>query len=60
MAVENLQPIAYAVISVAFALGTGSILLRLYCRWRLRTFGRDDAAAVFLFVRLQLSFGSNS
>lgn len=51
MAVENLQPIAYAVISIAFALGSASIFLRLYCRWRLRTFGKDDAAAIFLFVR---------
>ncbi|OJJ07201.1 hypothetical protein ASPVEDRAFT_33433 [Aspergillus versicolor CBS 583.65] len=50
MALENLQPFAYAVISIAFALGTGSILLRLYCRWRLRAFGRDDAAAIFLFL----------
>ncbi|KAL4919423.1 hypothetical protein BDW62DRAFT_199734 [Aspergillus aurantiobrunneus] len=51
MAVDNLRPIAYVVISIAFALGTSSIFLRLYCRWRLRTFGRDDAAAIFLFVR---------
>ncbi|KAL4924699.1 uncharacterized protein BDV17DRAFT_300861 [Aspergillus undulatus] len=49
MAVENLQPLAYIVITVVFALGTASIFLRLYCRWRLRTFGRDDVAAIFLF-----------
>ncbi|KAL4801866.1 hypothetical protein BDV18DRAFT_167216 [Aspergillus unguis] len=49
MAVENLQPVAYAVISIAFALGTTTILLRLYCRWRLRVFGKDDAASILLF-----------
>ncbi|RDW90561.1 uncharacterized protein DSM5745_02336 [Aspergillus mulundensis] len=49
MAVDNLRPLAYAVITIAFALGTASIFLRLYCRWRLRTFGLDDAAAIFLF-----------
>lgn len=52
MAIENIQPLTYAVISVAFAIGTFSILLRLYCRgFMLKTFGRDDAVAVFLLVR---------
>lgn len=58
MAVDNLRPLAYVIISIAFALGTVSILLRLYCRWRLRTLGRDDAAAVFLFVWLPASGAS--
>ncbi|KAL3480980.1 hypothetical protein BJX99DRAFT_194707 [Aspergillus californicus] len=49
MAVDNLRPLAYVIVTIAFALGTISIFLRLYCRWRLRTFGRDDAAAIFLF-----------
>ncbi|KAL4791152.1 hypothetical protein BDV19DRAFT_393396 [Aspergillus venezuelensis] len=49
MAVDNLQPLSYVVITITFTLGTVSIFLRLYCRWRLRTFGRDDAAAIFLF-----------
>lgn len=51
MATGNLQPLSYAVISIAFALGTLSILLRLYCRWSLRVFGRDDMVVVILFVR---------
>lgn len=52
MAIENLQPITYVVISIAFAFGTASIFLRLYCRmFMVKTFGRDDAVAVFLFVR---------
>jgi hypothetical protein len=52
MAIENLQPLTYAIISVAFALGTFSIFLRLYCRGiLLKTFGLDDAVAVFLLVR---------
>lgn len=50
MAIENLQPLAYVVASVAFAIGTCSIFLRLYCRWRLRLFGCDDFVAVALFV----------
>lgn len=52
MAIENLQPITYVVISIAFALGTASIFLRLYCRiFMVKTFGRDDAVAIFLLVR---------
>lgn len=55
MAIENLQPIAYVVISITFALGTASIFLRLYCRvFMVKIFGRDDAVAVFLFVRTLL------
>lgn len=50
MAIENLQPLAYAIATIAFALGTCSIFLRLYCRWRLQTFGWDDGMAVLLFV----------
>ncbi|EYE98765.1 uncharacterized protein EURHEDRAFT_373853 [Aspergillus ruber CBS 135680] len=49
MAIENLQPLAYAIATIAFALGTCSIFLRLYCRWRLQTFGWDDGMAVLLF-----------
>lgn len=50
MAIENLQPLAYVVASIAFAIGTCSIFLRLYCRWRLRIFGWDDFVAVGLLV----------
>ena len=50
MAIENLQPVAYVVSSIAFAIGTCSIFLRLYCRWRLRIFGWDDFVAVGLLV----------
>ncbi|KAL1961493.1 hypothetical protein VTN77DRAFT_1672 [Rasamsonia byssochlamydoides] len=51
MAIENLQPLTYAVISVAFAVGTLSIFLRLYCRaFLLKTFGLDDAVAIFLLL----------
>ncbi|EED16252.1 conserved hypothetical protein [Talaromyces stipitatus ATCC 10500] len=51
MAINNLQPIAYIVVSLAFAVGTSSIFLRLYCRAiLLRTFGWDDVAAVFLLL----------
>lgn len=50
MAIENLRPLAYVVASIAFAIGTCSIFLRLYCRWRLRLFGCDDFVAVSLFV----------
>ena len=58
MAIENLQPLAYAVASIAFALGTSSIFLRLYCRWRLRTFGGDDYMVFFLFVSIVTSLNS--
>ena len=58
MAIENLQPLAYAVVSIAFALGTSSIFLRLYCRWRLRTFGGDDYMVFFLFVSIVTSLNS--
>jgi hypothetical protein len=50
MTLENLRPLTYVIISIAFALGTTSIFLRLYCRWRLQVFGRDDMVAIFLFV----------
>lgn len=50
MAIENLQPLAYVVTSIAFAIGACSIFLRLYCRWRLRIFGCDDFVAVGLLV----------
>lgn len=50
MAIENLQPLAYAVSTITFVIGTCSIFLRLYCRWRLRVFGWDDFMALFLFV----------
>ncbi|PYH43110.1 uncharacterized protein BP01DRAFT_393681 [Aspergillus saccharolyticus JOP 1030-1] len=48
MAIENLQALTYGVISVAFAIGTCSIFLRLYCRLRRETFGRDDVVAIIL------------
>lgn len=51
MTLVNLRPVTYVIISIAFAFGTASIFLRLYCRWRLQIFGRDDAVAIFLFVR---------
>ncbi|KAE8353447.1 hypothetical protein BDV28DRAFT_148027 [Aspergillus coremiiformis] len=50
MATENLQPLTYGIISIVFALGTASILLRLYGRWCLQTFGGDDVAAGFLLL----------
>lgn len=50
MAIENLQPLAYTVSTIAFVIGSCSIFLRLYCRWRLRVFGWDDFMAIFLFV----------
>ena len=55
MAIENLQPLVYAIASIAFALGTTSIFLRLYCRWRLRIFGGDDYMVFFLFVSIAAS-----
>ncbi|PWY68598.1 hypothetical protein BO70DRAFT_400227 [Aspergillus heteromorphus CBS 117.55] len=48
MAIDNLQQLTYVIISVAFAIGTSSIILRLYSRWRLEFFGRDELVAVFL------------
>ena len=50
MALVSLQLATYVIISIAFAFGTASIFLRLYCRWRLQIFGPDDAVAIFLFV----------
>lgn len=55
---HSLQIWAYVIISIAFALGTSSLLLRLYCRWRLKTFGHDDAAAAFLIVCLPRSLAA--
>lgn len=53
MAIENLQPLTYAVITIAFAIGTASILVRLWTRmFMVKTFGRDDTMAVFLLVRI--------
>ncbi|PYH91802.1 hypothetical protein BO71DRAFT_401046 [Aspergillus ellipticus CBS 707.79] len=49
MAINNLQQLAYVIISIAFAISTCSIILRLYCRWRLQTFGRGEVVAIFLF-----------
>ena len=49
---HSLQIWSYVIISTAFALGTSSILLRLYCRWRLKALGNDDVAAGFLFVSI--------
>ncbi|RAH41715.1 uncharacterized protein BO95DRAFT_422195 [Aspergillus brunneoviolaceus CBS 621.78] len=48
MALENLQPLTYGIISAAFAIGTCSIFLRLYCRLRHQSFGTDDAVAIIL------------
>jgi TRAP-type C4-dicarboxylate transport system permease small subunit len=51
MAVDNLQPLAYAVASVMFAIGTISFFLRFYCRAIVKNaFGWDDVLSVFLLV----------
>ncbi|OCK77487.1 hypothetical protein K432DRAFT_255139, partial [Lepidopterella palustris CBS 459.81] len=47
----NLQPTAYAIVTIMFIFGTVSIFLRLYCRGIiLKTVGWDDVAAVFLLL----------
>ncbi|KAH8788026.1 hypothetical protein F5883DRAFT_400793 [Diaporthe sp. PMI_573] len=51
MAVDNLQPLAYAVASVMFAIGTISFFLRFYCRAIVKNaFGWDDVLSVFLLL----------
>ncbi|KAL2222420.1 hypothetical protein M432DRAFT_7 [Thermoascus aurantiacus ATCC 26904] len=49
MAIENLQPVTYAINSILFAIGTASIFLCLYCRaCLLKVFGVDNAVTVLL------------
>ncbi|GME28826.1 hypothetical protein F5883DRAFT_504563 [Neofusicoccum parvum] len=49
MAIESLASLAFAVISVAFGIGTASFFIRLYCRAiLLKSFGWDDAISTFL------------
>lgn len=51
MAIENLQPLTYAVISIIFCVGNASFLGRFYCRGViLKAFGWDDVASIFLLV----------
>lgn len=51
MAVDNLQPLAYAISSLMFAIGTISFFLRFYCRAVLKNaFGWDDTLSIFLLV----------
>lgn len=57
MAIENLQPLTYVIISIAFAIGISSTFLRLYCRFSLlEAFGVDDVVAIFLLVGRQQLF----
>ncbi|KAF2202070.1 hypothetical protein GQ43DRAFT_10513 [Delitschia confertaspora ATCC 74209] len=50
-AIQNLQPLAYAVASVTFFFGTITIFLRFYCRLLLlRTWGWDDWISVLIFL----------
>ncbi|KAH7048263.1 hypothetical protein B0J12DRAFT_665486 [Macrophomina phaseolina] len=51
MAIENLQPLTYAINVIFFCLGTASFFLRLYCRaFLVKAWGWDDVAAIFLLV----------
>lgn len=51
MAIDNLQPLAHAISSVLFAIGTISFFLRFYCRAVLKNaFGWDDTLSIFLLV----------
>jgi hypothetical protein len=52
---DNLQPVTYAIISIAFAIGIASFLGRWYSRLLVvRSFGADDMFSIVLFVRLDL------
>lgn len=51
MVLDNLQPLAYAISSVMFAIGTFSFFARFYCRAFLKNiFGWDDVLSIFLLV----------
>lgn len=51
MAVDNLQPLAYAISSVMFVIGTTSFFVRFYCRAFVKNvFGWDDTLSIFLLV----------
>lgn len=48
---DNLQAVAYVVISIMFAMGTVSFFLRFYCRAMItHAFGWDDILAIFLLL----------
>lgn len=51
MSIDNLQPLCYAVISLAFVAGTLTFFLRFYSRQIvMHAFGWDDIFSVFLLV----------
>lgn len=53
MAMDDLRPLAYAIITPLFLLATASILLRIYCRGvLLKAFGKDDWTMASLLVRI--------
>jgi hypothetical protein len=53
MAMNTLQPLAYAVAYATFALGLASIFLRFYCRlFILKTWGWDDYLAIGVLVSI--------
>jgi hypothetical protein len=52
MAIENLQPLCYTVITITFVIGTLSIFLRLYTRSVImNVFSWDDGVALLLLVK---------
>lgn len=53
MTMESLQLLCYAIISIAFAVGTSTFFLRFYSRQVLmHAFGWDDIFSVFLLVSI--------
>lgn len=51
MVIDNLQPLAYAISSVLFVIGTASFFVRFYCRAVVKNvFGWDDILSIFLLV----------
>lgn len=51
MMADNIQPLAYAIISVMFAIGTITFFVRFYCRAVVKkAFGWDDILSIFLLV----------
>jgi hypothetical protein len=51
MVIDNLQPLAYAISSVLFAIGTTSFFVRFYCIAVVKNaFGWDDILSIFLLV----------
>lgn len=51
MVIDNLQPLAYAISSVMFVIGTTSFFIRFYCRAVVKNvFGWDDTLSIFLLV----------